>query len=360
MTTGAIEEDTFISQFVPVSRWKDIRLDLIKGTLPDSDNPPDWESAYKLLKKRIDTRFIDSIKWILSKKKDVGEGFSAVALQCILIEFLEALYEGKVYTTSKQPRGFEYHSSKELFCNFLLKREPFSRCFKQRENAEGFFDNIRCGLLHEAATKGSSRINNAPTHEMIVFFEQGDPRNMRIYRENFFNAILQFIGEYRKELLKDTTLKTNFIRRMDDICGIRHEYYFAYGSNMFLPRLLERIGKYHYGVQTAAIGYEFSYNKKGADKTGKANLKQSTGSRVYGICFEIDELDFNELNKYEQGYKKESIELLVNGKKECAYTYKSSDTDDDLRPSGEYKDLILRGAEYWKLDETYVSRYLNK
>ena len=109
MTTEKISEDTFISGFEPVSTWKDQRSDLIKSILPGSNCHPDWEKAYELLKARIDTRFLDPIEWILSKKRDTGEGFSAVALQCILIEFLEALYEGKVYTTSKQPRGFEYH-----------------------------------------------------------------------------------------------------------------------------------------------------------------------------------------------------------------------------------------------------------
>lgn len=360
MTTGAIEEDTFISGFVPVSSWKDIRLDLINSTLPDSDNHPDWDSAYKLLEERIVTRFIDPIKWILSKKKDVGEGFSAVALQCILIEFLEALYEGKIYTTSKKPRGFEYHSSKELFCNFLMKRKPFSDYFKQQENAEGFFDNIRCGLLHEAATKESSRINNAPTHDMIVLFEKNDPTNMRIYRENFFNAVLQFIEEYKKSLLTNAELKTNFIRKMDDICGIRHEYYFAYGSNMFPPRLRERIKKYHCGFQATASGYEFTYNKKGADKTAKANLKSSTEGQVYGVCFEIDEEDFNKLDGYEKGYEKCCIKLRINGKDEIADTYISSITDENIAPSDEYKNLVLWGAKYWGLEEQYVSSYLDK
>lgn len=360
MTNGVIEEDTFISGFEPVSTWKNIRVDLIKSALPNSDSHPDWESAYKLLEKRLTTRFIDPIEWILAKKKDVGEGFSAVALQCILIEFLEALYEGKVYTTKKNPRAFEYHSSKELFCNFLLSRKPFSDYFKQRENAEGFFDNIRCGLLHEAATKESSRINNAPTHGVIAWFEPDDPKNMRIYRENFFKAILKFIEEYRKTLLKSAELKTNFIRKMDDICGIRHDYYFAYGSNMFPPRLLERIEKYHYGFRATAIRYEFTYNKKGADGTAKANIKHSEQNQIHGICFEIDKEDFNKLDDYEKGYDKQRITLRINGKSESAQTYISSLTDESISPSSEYKNLVLQGARHWGLDTKYVSDYLDK
>jgi hypothetical protein len=43
---------------------------------------------------RIKTRFLNPIDWILEKRHDKGEGFSVVALQRILIEFLEAFYQG--------------------------------------------------------------------------------------------------------------------------------------------------------------------------------------------------------------------------------------------------------------------------
>ena len=64
------------------------------------------------------TRFLNPIDWILEKRHDCGEGFSVVALQCVLIEFLEAFYQGSLYTTSKKPREFEYNSSKQLFSDF--------------------------------------------------------------------------------------------------------------------------------------------------------------------------------------------------------------------------------------------------
>jgi hypothetical protein len=235
MTKKNIQDDTFISAFINVAQWKNAREQLINGLLWGKNETSDWEVVFELLHTRIKTRFLNPIDWILEKRYDRGEGFSIVALQCILIEFLEAFYQGKIYTTSKKPREFEYNSSKKLFSDFLMNHEPFSRHFTSKVHANGFFDNIRCGLLHEAATKETSKINNAPRHDMLVSFEPDDPSNMRIYRENFYKAIKEFIESYRIELLSNTELQVNFIRKMDDICGIKHAYYFAYGSNM-LPK----------------------------------------------------------------------------------------------------------------------------
>ena len=40
-----------------------------------------------------------------------------------------------------------------MFVNFLSKREPFKQVFNE-PLAKEFYKNIRCPLLHEAATRG--------------------------------------------------------------------------------------------------------------------------------------------------------------------------------------------------------------
>lgn len=358
MAHKKISNDTYISAFVPVTKWKELRTDLIRGVLERTHTSKNWDSAYELMDTRITTRFINPIKLILKAQWNRGEGFSAVALQCILIEFLEALYQGKVYTTSKNPRPFEYNSSKSLFCKFLTEHKPFSDYFKTKDNAEGFFDNIRCGLLHEAATKEASRINNAPTHTKIVWFEKDDPRNMRIYRENFFEGILQFIDSYKAELLNNDELKVNFIRKMDDICGIKRSYYFAYGSNMNPTRLLDRIGKYHTGCVASLAGYGFLYNKISTDGTSKANLEKAAGKTVWGVCYEIDEEDLGKLDKCEKDYSRHNIEIKRSEACSRAITYISESVANNLLPSSEYREHIIKGAEYWQLDKNYMTEHL--
>lgn len=361
MSKGNIQDNTFISAFIDVGQWKRAREQLIRGILWGDSTTEEWNSAFELLYTRIQTRFLNPIDWILEKRHNCGEGFSVVALQCILIEFLEAFYQGKIYTTSKKPREFEYNSSKQLFSDFLLNHEPFSRHFTSKANANGFFDNIRCGLLHEAATKETSKINNAPAHDMIVLFEQDDPSNMRIYRENFYKAILTFIEGYKSELLINRELQINFVRKMDDICGIKHAYYFSYGSNMLPERLLERIEKYHTSFPAKLSEHKFIYNKKSKDGTAKANIEPNQDIDVQGVCFEIDEEDFDILNKCEGGYDRRNITVTTTeGRETKAVTYISNSIDNDWLPSSEYKSLVLNGAKYWKLDASYISEYLTK
>jgi Gamma-glutamyl cyclotransferase, AIG2-like len=360
MSKSRIHDGTLISASTDVAAWKNLRLKLLDGLHQNANEKSDWEFAYSLFHTRIKTRFLNPIDWILEKRHNVGEGFSVVALQCILIEFLEAFYQGKIYTTSKEPRNFEYNSSRNLFCDFLMKHEPFSDYFKKEANATGFYDNIRCGLLHEAATKQTSRINNAPRHKMLVLFEENDPSNMRIYRENFYQALCDYIASYKIKLLAEKDLQMNFIRKWDDICGIKHSYYFAYGSNMLPERLLKRIGKYHESFTATLKDYKFTYNKKSKDGTAKANIEEPGGIEVLGGCFEIDDDDFSILQECEKGYDRRNITItLKDGKQVSAVTYISDSTDDTLTPSIEYKDLVLKGANYWDLDKTYVSEYLS-
>lgn len=360
MSKGKIQDDTFISAFINVAEWKNAREKLICGILWGNGKKAEWKAAFELLYTRIRTRFLNPIDWILEKRHDVGEGFSVVALQCILIEFLEAFYQGKIFTTSKAPQEFEYNSSKQLFSDFLMKHKPFSEHFTTKANANGFFDNVRCGLLHEAATKKTSRINNAPTHDMLVLFEANDPSNMRIYRENFYRAIIEFVESYKSELLSSRALQINFIRKIDDICGIKHAYYFAYGSNMLPERLLERIRKYHTSFQASLSNHKFTYNKKSIDGTAKANIEPNDNAIVYGVCFEIDDDDFKILQEYEGGYDRRNISINTSeGNETKAVTYISSSIDNTRVASDEYKELVLKGANYWGLNESYVSEYLS-
>lgn len=359
MNKKRISDDTFITASISVEDWKQIREELIRGLLYGSGEKAEWEQVFEILYERIKTRYLNPIDWILEKQLDIGEGFSVVAIQCILIEFLEAFYQGKIYTTSRELRCFEYNSSKQLFCDFLLNHRPFSQHFKSKANANGFFDNIRCGLLHEAATKETSRINSASMHDKIVLFEHNDPSNMRIYRENFHKAIIEFLWLYKSELLSSKELKTNFIRKIDDICGIHHNYYFAYGSNMLPERLLERIGKYHTAFPVALDGYRFKYNKKSIDGTAKANIEPDANTVVYGVCFEIDDDDFAILQKYEGGYNRRNVFVsLVTGEKTKAVTYVSSSIDNKRKASDEYKKLVIRGAKYWDFKKSYIQEYL--
>lgn len=147
---------------------------------------------------------------------------------------------------------------------------------------------------------------------------------------------------------------------MDDICGIKHEYYFAYGSNMLPERLLERIGKYHTAFPVYLSDYRFVYNKKSCDGTTKANIECIKYEVVHGVCFEIDSDDIAILQKYEVGYNRANVSVSYSKDKlTSVVTFISSSIDETLKPSSEYKGLVLKGASHWHLDKSYVTKYLS-
>src|SRR6266508_858094 len=144
---GRIKGDTKIASNFTVDHWKRLRLRLLTD---DFDNPVAWAEAFDVFFNRIEIRFLNPINKILSISRFEGEGFSASALQCILVEFLEAFYQGKTYTPPRteeeiqrranrlgisaetleahlQPN--EYNSSAKLFRDFLTGHEPFRHEF---------------------------------------------------------------------------------------------------------------------------------------------------------------------------------------------------------------------------------------
>ena len=150
-----MKKDFKIAGRYTVNHWKKLR-----DKLPideDSDNKC-WNKAYKIFKRRVESRFLNPINAILKMhpEKGRGEGFSVVALQCILIEFFEAFYQGRKYACkeTKDLETNEYNKSRDLFISFLETHPPFSNFFTSSNNwANYYFEDVRCGLLHEAATK---------------------------------------------------------------------------------------------------------------------------------------------------------------------------------------------------------------
>ncbi len=213
-----------------VAHWKNLR-----EKLPIDNNPQNecWAKAFRIFEIRVKTRFLNPIDTILNMnpKKGKGEGFSAVALQCILIEFFEAFYQGKIYSRKEQKYlgKDEYNSSRELYVSFLENRSPFDKFFDRTNNwANYFYEDIRCGLLHGAATKDRVIIRavekdlngnvSDPTHEKIIGKkENGD---VILYRTPFQKALKKHLQDYEEKLMSSGELKENFRRKMDELCQI--------------------------------------------------------------------------------------------------------------------------------------------
>jgi hypothetical protein len=178
-----------------------------------------WKKVYNdFLYDRIKIRYLDPIKAIEDTIGEYqGEGFSIVTIQCSLIEFLETTITGETYKfKNPDPKNFEYNQSKKKFINFLEKRFPFSRIF-DHNLAKDVYENIRCGLLHEAQTKGNWLIRVDNESDLIESRSDG----MIVFdRDKFQKLLKKFFKKYKIDLLKDSNLQIALRRKINVICRL--------------------------------------------------------------------------------------------------------------------------------------------
>jgi hypothetical protein len=201
----------FIAGFWTCDDWRRLKLRLtVSG--PGSA----WDEAFReFLLQRLELRYLNPIRLLQDHGTFQGEGFSIMAIQCSLIEFLESTMTGVNYrhlASGGRLGPYEYSSSSRLFVNFLTLREPFSQCFDE-PLARSFYSGVRCGLLHEATTKDGWRIWANDEMGRII-----EPERKIVYRDHFQAALLQLIDNYGKAISSDQALQQAFIRRFDGVC----------------------------------------------------------------------------------------------------------------------------------------------
>ena len=141
--------------------------------------------------------------------------------------------------------------------------------------------------------------------------------------------------------------------------------YFAYGSNMDPERM--RIRGVDFSKRERAIleGWRLKFNKVASQNPneGYANIEEDKGSIVEGILYTIPDSHIEKLDKYE-GYpnhyvKSTVIVKLDSGERVKAITYIANPEKvrDDLKPSKEYLQHLLKGCDL--LSEEYCEKLRN-
>ena len=187
----------------------------------DQDKPDNWKVAFDLFfRKRIETRYFEPIRLLQEHGENKGEGFSIVALQCSLIEFLASTRSGKNFklnaTTTEIENENKYSRGREVFINFLKEIPPFKDSFS--ELAGCFYSHVRCALLHEARTKGYWKIlADAPESKAIICVNKNSGEKF-LYRNNLQMAFEEYIDAYGRELTECKNLQEAFLRKFDSLC----------------------------------------------------------------------------------------------------------------------------------------------
>jgi hypothetical protein len=126
--------------------------------------------------------------------------------------------------------------------------------------------------------------------------------------------------------------------------------YFAFGSNLSSPRLLERIPLASKHCVATLHQHRLRWHKSGKDLSGKCDIEftGSTADQVYGVIYQMTHHEKLELDVYEGagiGYERRQINVTAShGASLDAFTYYALEIDRLLQPYHWYKEHVVRGA----------------
>ena len=137
--------------------------------------------------------------------------------------------------------------------------------------------------------------------------------------------------------------------------------YFAYGSNLCLPRLANRVPGVKALGPASLHGYELRWHKRSVDRSGKCSIVASASAAavVHGALFTIPKAEKHLLDRAEgmgDGYAEITVGVQSSKGTVSAQTYVAAPThiDNSLRPYAWYRDLVVSGAESHDLPAEYV------
>jgi len=147
--------------------------------------------------------------------------------------------------------------------------------------------------------------------------------------------------------------------------------YFAYGSNMQFDQMRERCPSARFVCAARLKDHRLAFTRLSKNRQcGVADVLPSTGADVWGAVFQIDETEIGALDKsegyrpgrprIENAYERSEVhvERVGEGKEALAvwiYTV-ATKMKPNLKPSQEYKQLILDGGRMWHLPALYIQQ----
>lgn len=173
-----------------------------------------------------------------------GEGFVIVTAQCALIETFAAFKEGKVYDREQEENEIYYFNSRNLFVKFLTTESIFEGIFFNSNqincphSAEQFYSEVRCGLMHEARTKGKWIIhkneenyarNNPRYKKTGKFIKENRQHEKIIFRNQLQKALEKYFEQYKSDLRNSdeshNNLRRFFARKLDHLYGREKDHF---------------------------------------------------------------------------------------------------------------------------------------
>lgn len=165
-----------------------------------------WSKAAEIIEDRINGRFLEMVERIEDVK---FSGFASLALDCLLIETLQQFIGG----VNETPRG----KAKQYFQSFLTSTY-FGGGF-DLTTAGMFYEQFRCGILHQAEIKGSSKVWKVGRVVQVSSDGKGLIVNHKALHTKLRAAFTSYLTALRQG--SDQTLRKNFEKKMDFICQVQ-------------------------------------------------------------------------------------------------------------------------------------------
>ena len=150
---------------------------------------------------------------------------------------------------------------------------------------------------------------------------------------------------------------------MTDISKV---YVFAYGSNLHLNRMQQRVSSARSTAIGFVVGRKLEFRKRSVDGSAKADAKLTNlpSDRLWGAIYSLSSSDKRLLDKHEYlgiGYDEELVEVITaNGPTEAwIYQARAEAIDESKLPYTWYLDFVKRGAMQHRLPLCYINQQLN-
>lgn len=152
------------------------------------------------IRDRFTERYITPLEAVPKEQKN---GFCIMAISCLMIEALESFRQGWPDTNGK---------SAHAFFSFFNGNGNF-KIF--RMDAQAFYKNIRCGILHQAETSGGWKITRLASKPL---FDVGTKTiNATKFHRELGHSLQQYCDALEKEDLSSDLWK-NLIKKMKRVC----------------------------------------------------------------------------------------------------------------------------------------------
>ena len=172
----------------------------------DSNAPKDWKKAADVVRDRLHGRFLGFASKFL---KSSYSGFVVLAIDSLLAETIQQFKDGVT----------NGHGQSEKLVKRFLEGAPFQPDFDAAAR-KAFYQDIRCGLLHQAEAKKMWLIRRK---QPALLQKIAAGRVYIVDVERFHAGVEGSLNDYLKLLVEpaSSSLRKNLWTKMDQICSVR-------------------------------------------------------------------------------------------------------------------------------------------